>query len=469
MSAHWLSVCGAVLLVGGCSLAPEASVVPSPVSATWPQGAAYGPVQNSTANQALFDEAGWKAFFADPRLQNLIAQALANNRDLRVATLNIEVARASYRVNAAALLPQVNATASATVQHDPRDVSSTGTTSTSQRFDANLGVTSFELDLFGRLRSLRQQALEQYLATQEARSATQISLVAEVANAWITLLSDRRLLDLSEQTQQSRERSLNLTERSAARGIGTQVDVAQARGALETVRATRQQYLRQVAQDRNALELLVGTPLTETAVAADAPLETVHVIEDLPVGLPSHVMLRRPDIAEAEHSLLAQNANIGAARAAFFPEISLTGALGTASNNLGSLFLFGAWNFLPQVTVPIFDAGRNQANLDSAKASRDIAVAQFEKAIQTAFREVSDALAARGTLTAQLAAQQAAVAANQEAWKLATARYERGVDSYLAVLDAERNLFTAQQAEVLTIQARLENFVTLYKALGGGR
>lgn len=193
------------------------------------------------------------------------------------------------------------------------------------------------------------------------------------------------------------------------------------------------------------------------------------MVEDLPVDLPSRVMLRRPDIAAAEHALLAQNANIGAARAAFFPDISLTGALGAASQNLGSLFLFGAWSFLPQVSAPVFDAGRNQASLDSAKASHDIAIAQYEKAIQTAFREVSDALAARGTLTAQLAAQQAAVAANQEAWRLASARYERGVDSYLVVLDAERNLFVAQQAEIVTMQARLANFVNLYKTLGGGK
>jgi multidrug efflux system outer membrane protein len=443
-------------------------VVLLPVAGAWPQGAAYGPAQGG-GDQALFNEAGWKAFFADPRLQALIAQALANNRDLLVATLNIEIARAGYRVSSAALLPQVDAGASATVEHNPRDVSTTGYTTTTQRFDANLAVTAFELDLFGRLHSLRQQALEQYLATTEARSAAQIALVAEVANAWIALLADRRLLELSERTAQSRERSLDLTERSAARGIGTQVDVAQARGALETVRATRQLYLRQVAQDRNALELLVGAPLDQQDLAAEAPLERVRVVEDLPVDLPSRVMLRRPDIAAAEHALLAQNANIGAARAAFFPDISLTGALGTASQNLGSLFLFGAWSFLPQVSAPVFDAGRNQASLDSAKASRDIAIAQYEKAIQTAFREVSDALAARGTLTAQLAAQQAAVAANQEAWRLASARYERGVDSYLVVLDAERNLFVAQQAEIVTMQARLANFVNLYKTLGGGK
>lgn len=465
-----LMTCAAALL-SGCSLIPDYLRPDMPVPQAWPDGPATKAEAPAEAGKPLWADVAWKEFFTDPTLQGLIQKALDNNRDLRVAALNIEVARASYRITEADLLPNVDANAAGSVSRTPRNASQSmpPKTVTGRSYSANVGVTAFELDLFGRVRSLNERALEQFLATEEARTSTQISLVAEVANAYLILLGDRKLLALTEETLDTRLKSLELIQRSFDRGVSSELDLAQAKTTVETARASRARYLRQVDQDRNALALLVGAPVDAGALAGD--LDGMRFIEDLPVGLPSEVLLRRPDIVQAEHSLKAANANIGAARAAFFPSISLTGSAGYASRNLSNLFEAGsgAWSFGPSVSVPIFDAGRNQAELDSAKASRDITVAQYEKSIQTAFREVSDALAAKGTLTDQMKAQSDLVGATQTSYRLSQARYDRGIDSYLTVLDSQRSLYSAQQDLVSVQVSRLSNLVTLYKVLGGGR
>lgn len=470
MTKLLLATCAAALL-SGCSLIPDYLRPDLPVPQSWPQGPATKAEAPADPAKPLWADVSWRDFFTDPALRELIQQGLDNNRDLRVAALNIEAARASYRITESDLLPNVDAGMSDAIERTPRALSRTSPqrATTTRTYTANLGVTAFELDLFGRLRSLEEQALQTFLATEEARAATQISLVAEIANAYLTLLGDRKLLALTEETLQTRETSLELIQRSFERGVSSELDVAQARTAVETARVNRALYLRRVDQDRNALVLLVGAPIDESRLAGD--LGNMGFVEDLPVGLPSEVLLKRPDIVQAEHSLLAANANIGAARAAFFPTISLTGTLGFASPTLGSLFEGGsrAWNFTPQASVPIFDGGRNQANLDSAKANRDIAVAQYEKAIQSAFREVADALAAKGTLTDQMRAQSALVEASGTSYRLSQARYDRGIDSYLTVLDSQRSLYGAQQDLVSVQVARLSNLVTLYKVVGGGR
>ena len=472
MTRALLATCAAALL-SACSLAPDYLRPDPPVPDAWPQSPAVTAGLAADAGKPLWADLAWKDFFTDPTLQRLIQTALDNNRDLRVAALNIEVARASYRVAGGNLFPEVDAGASDTMLHTPKALSSTVPQQgiTTRTYSAKLGVTSFELDLFGRLRSLEDQALETYLATEEAQTSTRIALVAEVADAYLSWLGDRKLLALTEETLVTRNKSLDLIQRSFERGIGSQLDVAQARSAVETARVNRARYVRQVDQDKNALTLLVGTPLDDATLAAGSGLDAVGFVEDLPVGLPSQVLLRRPDIVEAEHALKAANANIGAARAAFFPTLSLTGAGGSSSPTLDTLFAAGsgAWTFVPQITMPIFEAGKNSAKLDSAKASRDIATAQYEKSIQTAFREVADALAAKGTLTEQMNAQAALVDATLTSTRLSQARYDRGIDSYLNVLDSQRSLYSAQQDLVSVQVSRLSNLVSLYKVLGGGR
>lgn len=466
-------------LVSGCSLIPEYATPAAPIPGAWPDGPAYagsGADGKADPSAPLWADVAWRDFFVDPALQGVIQAALDGNRDLRVAALNIEQARATYRVREADRLPGVNAGAGGSLSRTPGDLTSGagggGKDATITReYTANLGVTAFELDLFGRLRSQSEAARERFLATTQARDSVQISLIAEVANAYLTLLGDRELLALTEDTLRSREKSLDLIRRSFEQGVGTELDVAQARSSVETARASRQLYLRAVARDENALALLMGGPLPTDVPGTKTTLGRTRLVADLPVGLPSETLLRRPDIAQAEYTLKAANADIGAARAAFFPTISLTATLGTASPTLAGLFAAGsgAWSFAPNLSLPIFDGGANQANLDSAKAGRDIAVAEYEKAIQTAFREVADGLAGTGTLTAQLRAQNALVEATRTSLRLSQARYDRGIDSYLNVLDSQRSLFDAQRERVAIEVSRLSNLVTLYKALGGGR
>lgn len=458
-------------LLGGCSFVPEYLRPNLPTAASWPTGDAYRPDTAEAAAAAKpATETGWREFFRSTTLQNLISASLENNRDLRVAALNVEAARAAYRVQRADLVPSISAGGAMSRQGIPENASSSGSDTVSSQYSANVATTAFELDVFGRIRSLNAVALQQYLATDEARKSVQIALVAEVANAYLTLLADAKLLRLTEETLTAQQESFELIQRSFDAGIGSQLDVSQARTSVETARTNLAQYKRLVAQDKNALVLLVGTADIDIGSASET-LDDALILENLPVGVPSDVLLTRPDIAQAEHTLQAANANIGAARAAFFPRISLTGSLGLASESLSDLFKSGsalAWSFAPQVTLPIFEGGRNVANLDAAKAQEKIAVAQYEKAIQTAFREVADELAARGTYGDQLQAQSALVAATQNAYDLSNLRYKQGVDSYLNVLDAQRSLYTAQQGEIQVQQQRLSNLVTLYKALGGG-
>jgi multidrug efflux system outer membrane protein len=452
MAAVLLSACG--------TLTPEYQRPQSPVAAAW---ASPVPAGNATAAAPAIQ---WQDFFADTRLRALIELSLKNNRDLRVAVLNIEQARAQFQIRRADQFPTINAAASATRQ----PVLSGGKVLVPNVYSVGLGVTAWELDFFDRLGSLKQAALAQYLGTDEARKATRLSLIASVASGYLSLQSDDELLALTRQTLATREESLRLTRLKFDHGAASELDWRQAESLVEGARVTLAQLQRQRAQDENALVLLLGQPMPEQLPPA-VSLSDQRMLGELPPGLPSEVLIARPDIRQAEQSLLAANANIGAARAAFFPRISLTASAGTVSNQLTGLFKSGSWaaSVAPlSLVLPIFDAGRNQANLDSARAAREIAVAQYEKAIQSAFREVADALAGRATLTEQLRAQQAQTQAEAARYRLSELRYTNGVASFLDQLDAQRSLFAAQQAVIQTRLLQLQNQVALYKALGGG-
>ncbi|MCJ0764628.1 efflux transporter outer membrane subunit [Variovorax terrae] len=455
-----LSALAAALLLAGCSMIPAYERPAAPVATTWPAPAATAP-----ASQAAAD-IDWRDFFSDARLRRLIELALQNNRDLRIAVLNIEQARAQYQIKRADQLPSVSAAVTETRQNP----SATGP-GLSSVATAGLSVTSYELDFFGRVRALSQSAQASFLTTEEARKTVQISLVASVANGYLNWLADNELLALTRETLTTREESLKLTKLRFDNGVASELDYAQARSLLEAAKATLAQAQRQRAQDENALVLLLGQPIPADLPAGPELLSGVPLLADVPAGLPSDLLTRRPDIRQAEQQLLSANASIGAARAAFFPSITLTASVGRASTELSNLFsggAVGAWSWAPQLVLPIFDAGRNQARLDSARAGRDIAVAQYEKAIQGAFREVADALAGRATLGEQLRAQQAQVEAETTRYKLSDLRYSNGVASYLDLLDAQRSLFTARQGALQIQLAQLQNQVTLYKSLGGG-
>jgi outer membrane protein, multidrug efflux system len=450
-------------------------------SAATADGAATGAAPASTAPVAPGNAAaearegvavrdiGWREFFLDTRLQQLIATALANNRDLRVAVLNIELARAQYRIQRSALLPSVDATGSFTREKLPPAETFGPASFTGNVYQAGIGVSAYEVDLFGRVRSLTHGALEQYLAQEEARRSAQLSLIAEVANAYLTLASDQELLRLAGQTVQSQEASYGLAERTHTAGTTSGLDLAQAQTTVEQARADAARYEGNIAQDTNALTLLVGMTLDPAWLPEHFDAKTMG-LDALPAGLPSDVLLRRPDVIQAEHTLRAANASIGAARAAFFPEITLTGSIGSASLELTDLFKAGtgAWSFAPQITLPIFHGGELLANLSVARVNRKIAVAQYEKAIQSGFREVADALALTATLNRQRQSQEALVSATSRAYELSQKRYKAGRDSYLTVLDSQRSDYAAQQGLIATRLAEQNNRVSLYEALGGG-
>ncbi|MBB3796379.1 multidrug efflux system outer membrane protein [Xanthomonas arboricola] len=464
-------------VLSGCTLMPRYARPDAPVPerfAGTELSTASTTTDTAIPGQAIdIANIGWRQVFTDPALQQVIALALENNRDLRVAALNIEVARAQYRVERAALLPAVQGTGTANNARTPSELAIPGQPQVFRTYSANIGVSAYELDLFGRVRSLKEQALQQFLSTAEARRSTHISLVAEVATAYLTLAADQQLLQLAQSTLSSQGDSYRLQQRSFELGVASQLSLRQAQTTVETARVDVERYTAQVAQDRNALVLLVGTQvpaeLLPQALPDGASVDG-NVLASVPAGLPSQLLQRRPDILEAERNLRAANANIGAARAAFFPSISLTASTGSSSSSLSNLFDSGtrAWSFVPTLMLPIFNAGRNRANLDMAKANRDIEVAQYEKAIQSAFREVSDALAQRETLGRQLQAQQALVDATADSYRLSQARFERGVDSYLQALDAQRALYSAQQNLITTQLSRFTNLATFYKAMGGG-
>ena len=464
-----LYVLGTFLLLAGCStMAPDYTRPAAPVPAAWPSGPAYKEATVGASKPVA--DIPWQEFFVDQQLRKLISLALENNRDLRGAVLNIERARAQYQIQRSELFPNVDANASATYQRIAEDLSTTGLPETIHQYNIGLGVSSYEVDLFGRVRSLKDQALEQYLATEQARRSAQISLVSQVAVTYLTLAADREQLKLAKDTLASQQASYFLVKSRYEAGVSSALDLHQAQTSVDAARVDIARYTTLVAQDENALNLVVGSTVP-IGLHPPALSETLTALKDMAPGLPSDVLLRRPDILQAENLLKGFNANIGAARAAFFPRITLVSSVGLGSDDLGRLFTSSGsfvYQFVPQISLPIFDAGANQANLKVAEVDRNIAMAQYEKAIQTAFREVADALAQRGTIDDQLAAQQSLTDATSESYRLSQARYEKGVDSYLQVLDSQRSLYSAQQNLISTRLARLANLATLYKVLGGG-
>ena len=461
-----LGVIAAAALLTACStLAPDYARPEAPVPDTWAQTSA-----DTQPTAAAAAELGWQAFITDERLREVVTLALKNNRDLRVAALNVERSQALYQVQRSELFPTVNVGAGQSAQRLPADLSGTGQTRVNRQYSATVGVSAYELDLFGRVRSLKDAALSQYLATEFAQRSTQISLVSQVAVAYMTLAADRERLTLAEQTLKSRQETLRLTQRMYELGVSSALDLRQIQTTVDSARADVAVYTSQAAQDLNALALLVGGPLRSELLPSKLSDTALTMTEDLPAGVPSNVLLQRPDVQQAEKALESANANIGAARAAFFPRISLTASAGSASASLDDLFKAGQgyWTFVPQVTLPIFDGGRNRANLRVSEVDRDIALAQYEKAIQSAFRDVSDALAQRSTVGEQAAAQEALVASSQDAYRLAKARYEKGIDDYLSTLDAQRSSYAAQQGLISVRLTQQVNRMTTYKVLGGG-
>jgi multidrug efflux system outer membrane protein len=412
---------------------------------------------------------GWRDFFLDTRLEQLIGLALANNRDLRVAVLNIEQTRAQYRIQRAALLPSIDAPGSFTREKLPASSTYGIPTPISGTFDVGLSITSYEVDLFGRVRSLTHAALEKYAAQDEACRSAQLSLIAEVANAYLTLASDRELEHLAQETLESQEHSFTLQRTRHETGTVSGLDLAQSQTTVEQARADAARFEGNVAQDIDALTLLVGTSIDPALLPAPFDSKTMG-LAPLPAGVPSAVLLRRPDVLEAEHALRAANADIGAARAAFFPYIALTANLGSASNQLSNLFKAGTgtWAFEPLMSLPIFHGGALMGGLDAAHVNGKIALAQYEKTIQSGFREVADALALTATLDRRRAAQESLVEATGQAYKLSQRRYEVGSDSYIEVLDSQRSDYAARQGLITTRLAEQSNRVTLYKSLGGG-
>ena len=450
----------------GCTLAPEYTRPEPPVPADWPTGAAYKD-SRATTGIPTGSELKWREFFTDKRLQKVIEKALNNNRDLRLAALNVEKARALYGIQRAELFPAVNAVGSGSKERVPADLSSTGSRMTSERYDVNLGIASWEIDFFGRIRSLKDQALQEYLATEQARRSAQISLVSEVTNVYLTLAADRGNLKLAQSTLEAQQATYALIQRRYEVGLATELDLRRAQTQADAARGDVARYTQLTAQDQNALNLLAGSPVPKDLLPVD--LDNVTSPKEISPGLSSEVLLNRPDIMAAEHRLKGAYAYMGAARAAFFPRISLTTSVGTASAELSGLFSAGSatWNFIPQVTMPIFDA-RTWAALRVSKAERKIVLTQYERAIQVAFREVADALAGRGTVDQQVSAQQSLVNAVAETYRLSNMRYEKGIDSYLSVLDAQRSLYGARQGLISLRLAKLASHVRLYTVLGGG-
>lgn len=521
------AIAAAVLVLGGCTLAPTYQRPVLPVSTDWPVDTVPGafdaasassspasgmtPTTASTAAMSpttvAANDLGWRDFFVDPVLQRLIDLSLANNRDARIAAVNVAAARAQYRIQRADLFPTISATTEESVTHTPTGVltnsvgggtgavvapgtgadpgtgsgvgvgvgtgDTTGTVGsggvTRRSFSVGVGFTAYEIDLFGRIRSLSEQRLEQYFGYVETMRSTVISLIAEVANAYLTVLSDQELLRVTQVTLKSQQDSYEIVRRAFEGGVQSGLALRQAETSVDTARANIWLYTRQLAQDRHALALLLGTPVPSDLPPTES-LDKVQLIQDLPAGVPSQVLTRRPDVLSAEHNLAAASASIGAARAAFFPAISLTGNFGTASNQLSGLFESGSrsWSFLPQISLPLFAGGANVANLELTKTQRDLYVAQYEKTVQIAFREVSDALVARGTLDQQLQAQKSLQEATDDAYNLSELRFQNGIDNYLNVLDSQRAQYSAQQSYITVKLSRLQNLVTLYKVLGGG-
>ncbi|WP_414996954.1 efflux transporter outer membrane subunit [Asticcacaulis sp.] len=446
------------LALSACTMTPKYVRPELPVAQQWPQA-----VQSATGGSDA-QPAGdlpWKQVFLDARLQRVIDTALTNNRDLRVAILNIEKARATYVMTRSSLLPSVSGSVSETRSHEAG--------ADSDVYSATASVSAWELDLFGKIRSESKAAQESFLATAETRRATQISLISETASAWFTLASDQDLLRLARETLQTRESDYTLSKRKFDLGVAAETDLRSLEVETEQARADVAQYEAQVQQDKDALILLTGQAIAD-ADLPDAMPDDSAILANLPAGLPSEVLTRRPDVLSAEHDLKSANGDVGAARAAFFPTISLTGSTGSSSDELSGLFKSGTgtWSFAPSISIPIFSGGYNVANLKSAKAARDVAVATYEKTVQTAFKEVADALATRATIDRRLDALNKASTAADASLTLVQARYDHGIDSALDLTTAQRTAYSAQQSLISIRLSRATNLATLYAALGGG-
>lgn len=470
-SISWPFLSVAVLaLLGGCATPAsdtprvQADAAAAVIPAAWPQPVA---VAGNTASAAV----DWSALVSDARLRDVVKLALANNRDLRVALLTVEQARATYRIQDAAQRPTLNLNAGQTATRTPAEASSSGKDTLTRTNSVGIGLAAYELDFFGRVSNLTESALQSYLGTEAAQRSTQLSLVGDVVTAWLTLAADQQQLALARDTLKSQQTTYALTEKRKALGAVSGLALVQTQTTVETARGNVASYESQVQRDRNALALLVGQAVPDALLpGSDAitPATAFTALVGVPEGVPSTVLQRRPDVLAAEAQLKAAQADMGAARAALFPRISLTASAGTASRSLDELFQGGAWNFAPTLVLPILDGGAAQTALRKAEITRDIRVASYDKAIQTAFREVADALAVRASLAERLSAQQALVGAYQQSLTLADARYKAGADTYLAVLDAQRSLYAAQQALIALQLTEQSNRVMLYKVLGGG-
>jgi len=459
MMKRTIAMLGATAALAACSFEPHYVRPAMPVPPSWPQGDAY-----LTQSEATLPSVNYEQVFTDPRLQQVITQALKNNRDLRIAVADIEQARAGYRIQRADLFPEIDATGQATFRGNNDSSSSTPTHS----YTADVGASAFEIDLFGRVRSLSHAALDQYFASEAGARATRLTLVGEVATAWLTYAADQSLLTIAEDTVKNAQQSVNLTQARLNGGIAPRTDLRQAQTVLDTAQSDVAQQKTYLAQDVNALQLLVGAPI-DTTLLPSAIENVAPSLHELPAGLDSSILLRRPDVIEAEYQLRAANAQIGAARASLFPRLPLTGLAGFASTALSSLFTGGAfnWSVSPSVSYPIFRAGAGRAEVAQSKAARDAALATYEKAIQSAFRDVADALARRGTIDAQVAADRNNVEHSLDNYRLSDARYRGGIDTFLSSLDAQRTLYSAQRTYVATELTKAANLVNLYTALGG--
>ena len=452
-----------ILVWTGCSLAPRYSRPPMPAPKEW---SAAVPDDGKPAELAP-SVTDWRKVFTDPGMQSVIERALNNNRSLRVAALKVERAAAMYHIQKSELNPGLGVAASSQRYRIPEKMSSNNEATIYSEYSVGVGIPTWEIDFFGRLRSLKNAALNQYLATDNARAATEISLVSAVAGSYLMLAADRELLELARSTLGSNEASYDMIVKSRDLGIATDLDANQARSLVESARAEVARLSGSVQTDQNMLSLIVGDSIEPGILPGG--LNAVEPIAELHPGLPSDVLLSRPDIMAAEHLLMAANANIGAARAAFFPRVSLTAAFGTLGPDIASLFDAGTrtWNFAPQIIAPIFASGALRANLAATRASREIAVAEYEGAIQQAFSEVSNALVESEALAGERTAVEGLVTALEESHRLAVARYDAGFDSYLQVLVAERSLFSARQRLVGLRLAEQANRVTLFKVIGG--
>lgn len=454
------SVVASAMVFGGCTLAPKYERPALPVPNAWPEAG---------GGTAAAGDVPWQQFFGDARLRRLIELALQHNRDLRVAALTLEQVRARYRVATLALIPQLDANGVMSRSQASADDVRAGQNRTGTHYSVGLDVPSYELDFFGRVRSLRDQALEIYLATEEAHRTAHLALVAQVATQYLAQRTLAEELRLTEETLHSVENSLRLAQKRYEVGTSSRLDLATIESQVQSANVDVAGLRQQLAQADNALALLIGQPLPADLPPA-AGLDAQGLLADLSAELPSNLLQRRPDILQAEHELRAANANIGAARAAFFPQIALTASAGTASPDLSRLFApgTGTWSFVPRVTLPIFNAGQNRATLEVAQLQKQIEIAQYERTIQNAFREVADELAIRAQIDAQIAAYDALTRSQQQRFTLSDARYRQGVESYLAVLTAQRDLYTAQQGQLRARYAKYANLIALYHALGGG-